>query len=805
MDLINETGLKAAWMPGKIRPPSWSVTLVVKGTFELRPGEPARLADVQLMPTGDEYVDEDLEGVLRYPNDFGLFKPGADVLLVGHCHAPRGRPTNVCRATFQVGRFAKSLGVIGDRVRRRELWRSSSSEPKPFTSMELSYRNAFGGFGCATNPLGKGCSDETGENGERYRRLPNIEDPDRLIKDWDAKHLPSGFGPIPMTWPQRMSKTGTYNKKWQKERWPFYPEDFDWSFFNSAPEDQQLRGYLRGDEELFFENLHAEHAQYRSKLPGLRVRCFTVELEKTTELFREVEMVLDTLFVDMDQEKLVLVWHGNRDVRDQKLSFLYQLFVVTERLQREPSSIEYYRGELWEALQRRREKLQAFAAQPPAPPPPPPAAPQGEVVERNEPEPPDAARFAEEAAKAEAEVFAALEQKGHSLAGPPPSPPTPKDMLDSIKAAIDFATQKLGAAGRPIPHELTELAAAMPELIATPESMEAEADAALAEEEAEATEPEAPAEAEGTPLTRDLVLARIARREPLDQLDLTEMDLAGLDLSGLSMAGTILTRAQLKGANLSGANLSASSLSAVDLTDANLKGATLKDADLAEARLERADFSQAVLQGADLSKANLCGARLIEAAAQAALFTSADLSRADLTGANLTEANAADARLHGTNLSRATLEGCCLQGCWGRGVIADQANVKRLKAAGARLPQARFRQAHGEQSVWDSAQLYRVDFTEARLHRAEFSAAYLEGARFQNANVRMSRFVEAILRRADMTRANLFRSNLEKANLSETNLTDANCYESEFLDVVIDRTDFTGTNLKMTKLSGGVR
>lgn len=801
MDLINETGLKAAWMAGKIRHPNWSVTLIVKGTFDLRPAKTAQLATTQLMPTGDVHVDDDLEGVMRYANDFGSFKPGADVLLVGRCHPRGGLPTDACPVTFQVGRFSKSLAVIGERSLTRGLLTDKTSDPEPFTAMDLSYRNAFGGPGCKTNPLGKGFADEIGPRGEkRYRRLPNIEDPARLITDWSGKHPPAGFGPIPLTWPQRMSKSGTYNRKWKKERWPFYPEDFDWSFFNVAPLDQQLRGYLRGDEELFFENLHPEQDQYRAKLPGLRVRCFTVELERTTERFIEVPMVLDTLWVDMEAGKLVLVWRGNRDVRDQKLSFIYQLFVFTEPLAEETRPMDYYRQALLDALERRKEEVQAFEAEPPAPP-----APMPQTGEMPEMKPPDLTAFADQAAKAEAEVFAAMERKGHSLAGPPPAPPTHEDMMESLNKAIDFATQKLKGAGRPVPPQLTELAAAMPSLVATPEQLQMESP--LEEAELDEAEPaEEPAEPEeGAPLTRDDVVARIQRREPLDQLDLTEMDLSGLDMSRLSITGTILARARLRGTNLSGANLAGTTLAMADLTQANLTGAKLQEADLARAKLERADLTEAELQDADLSRANLRGARLIKAAAEGATLTDADLSHADFTGAKLTGANAAGARLHGTNLSGATLEDFCIQKCWGRGVIADQAIVTRLKAAGSRLPEARFREAQGEQSVWEGAMLYRADFTSARIHGAEFSSAYLEGARFCNANVRMGRFVEAILRRADMTRANLFRSDLEKANFTEANLAHANCYDSEFLDVVIDGTNFDGTNLKMTKLSGGVR
>ena len=58
-------------------------------------------------------------------------------------------------------------------------------------------------------------------------------------------------------WPQRAPKVGKdYGARWRKERSPYYAEDFDWTYFNAAPADQRLPGYLRGDEPLVFQNLH---------------------------------------------------------------------------------------------------------------------------------------------------------------------------------------------------------------------------------------------------------------------------------------------------------------------------------------------------------------------------------------------------------------------------------------------------------------------------------------------------------------------------------------------------------------------
>jgi hypothetical protein len=94
MDFVNETGLEAAWVVGKINPPAPSLTALIKGTFRLTPGQSARPVDDQMALTGDQFEAEDPQKPLRYPSDFAPFKPRADIMLIGTCHAPGGMPVS---------------------------------------------------------------------------------------------------------------------------------------------------------------------------------------------------------------------------------------------------------------------------------------------------------------------------------------------------------------------------------------------------------------------------------------------------------------------------------------------------------------------------------------------------------------------------------------------------------------------------------------------------------------------------------------------------------------------------------------
>src|SRR3990167_8758975 len=102
MDFVNESGLEAAWIVNKIDPPAFSLTALVKGTFRLRAGEEALLAEEQITLTGDEFESEDPTKPLRYASDFAPFKPRTDVLLVGTCHSPNGRPVTNARVSLKI-------------------------------------------------------------------------------------------------------------------------------------------------------------------------------------------------------------------------------------------------------------------------------------------------------------------------------------------------------------------------------------------------------------------------------------------------------------------------------------------------------------------------------------------------------------------------------------------------------------------------------------------------------------------------------------------------------------------------------
>ena len=339
MEIVNTTPLHLAWMIGKKEPPQDSLTFFAKATFDLVPNEKAVLSSEQEFMTGDQHAGDDISKTLLYESDFCLYKPNTDLLCIASCHTPEAKPLNSCKVKFTVAGIGKELIVHGPHyVTPSMLGGSTYSTPEQFTTLPISYENAYGGTGYHKNPMGKG--KHADEKGVTW--APNIEDPAT------SKTEAMSFGPINRAWPQRNQKMGTYNSDWQENRWPWFPEDFDWSHFNAAPEDMQANGYLVGNESMHFENLHPVHSKFFAHLPGILPRCFVHEPDGD-EKFREVSMNLDTIWVNVETEKLVLVWRGLIDVKSQDYSELSHVYLGSEEMEAASKSADEHK-ELFENI-----------------------------------------------------------------------------------------------------------------------------------------------------------------------------------------------------------------------------------------------------------------------------------------------------------------------------------------------------------------------------------------------------------------------------------------------------------------------
>jgi len=307
--LDNRTSYAAErnWIRDRDGAHRWVVA--VKATFDIAANGAVKLADEQPPPAlTPEYFGEPGRSSLKWDSDLLAVKPGTDVLLHGHAHAPRGRPTPRVEVRLRVGDIDKTLSVYGERRYSRAATGGGVTTAAPFESRPLLYEWAFGGADLADvdpkkhrhdsrNPIGKGFALER-------RRLEGqpahcIDYPGQDA----AKVGPAGFGPIDSFWSPRLELAGTYNAAWESSRKPLLPKDFDERHAQCAPAEQQAATPLRGGERVELTNLTPE-GLLGFELPRIHL-TFTTHIRD-----RRVEhrAHLATVLLLPEERRLAMVW-----------------------------------------------------------------------------------------------------------------------------------------------------------------------------------------------------------------------------------------------------------------------------------------------------------------------------------------------------------------------------------------------------------------------------------------------------------------------------------------------------------------
>jgi hypothetical protein len=144
-------------------------------------------------------------------------------------------------------------------------------------------------------------------------RCPNLEDPARPMKGWGDRPPPAGFGFTSANWEPRLRLAGTYDARWEKERAPLLPRDYDRRFLSSAAPGLVAPGFLRGDEPVVASGV-AAGGGVAFRLPGVAPPTLTVAHAGREDA--QVAMQLDTVILDTDARKLFLLWKGASPVQE---------------------------------------------------------------------------------------------------------------------------------------------------------------------------------------------------------------------------------------------------------------------------------------------------------------------------------------------------------------------------------------------------------------------------------------------------------------------------------------------------------
>jgi len=321
MNFINNTPLTAASFFLMDRTGVETLLIVLKGSWHIGKDGKLTVAEEQVpILLSPIYNGDPGSSSLRHDTDIVLQKPGTDCVLIGHAWAPRtGAP--YVDVGFTVGPVSRRARVFGDRKWRKH-WTGavSISEAAAFDKIPLTWEHAFGGIDtnsqdpanhlfCLENPVGRGMMTGKSRIYIDGLLLPNIEDPADLIRKPVQRPKPSGFGMIAPYWQPRAGYAGTYDENWRGNLNPLPPPDLDPRFYSCAAPGLCTPNHLAGSEQLLVEGASRE-GTLCFELPAIKPRS-SVRSRTKEDI---VPLQLDTLVVEPDEARVVLVWRGTLHV-----------------------------------------------------------------------------------------------------------------------------------------------------------------------------------------------------------------------------------------------------------------------------------------------------------------------------------------------------------------------------------------------------------------------------------------------------------------------------------------------------------
>ncbi len=705
--LVDDSGFAAGTLPWTPDPATVQRAVLVKGTFDV-PAAGGRVTpsseqeglhgDLFATAANGESADGAGAGAeLDRASDFAPFKPEADLLLRGTAHAAPGHATAL--VTFTVGSHRARVVALPPRAFGKD---GVPRPTGPFVPVPLRWAHAFGGPEHAPNPAGTGAAAGTPP--------PLLEDPDRLMRTRADRPRPAALAPISPSWEARRTLTGTFDSAWQRHRWPCFPDDFDPTYFQSAPAELR-RPHLDGDEAFRADSVRPGGGAVSGELPSLRPRAF---VERDGEPTAEVPLRLDTFVLDADAMRVTLVWRGLFDLGHRTA----RVTVLRDDLHA-PRPFE----EIATLLCARRAEGLAAPGVKPVPPARSYALADALRVRR----PPAAALRGTSAATGLAlalgvgtGVFGAAFGKPE----PPPAPPPPsREEVEAMLAAgkdlrtVDLSGADLAGidlAGRDLRGALLASANLTGARLASADLTGANLSGIRA----------ASSCWDGADLTRaDLTSAQLPSATLLHaKLERTKLADVRLDAARLDAAegeGASFVRASLLRAHAPGAKLPKADFSKAAAAGAVLRGAVLDDAKLLDTEAPGAVFDEASLLDARFEKANLAGASFTAAAAAGAVFEQADLTAAVLRKAHL----------DGAVFAGATLARADLRGVLARGAVFRRADLTAARLDGADLMRATFEGADLRRATVTGANLYQAETWLASTEQADLTGAFLAGTK----------------------------------------------------------------------------
>lgn len=648
--------------------------------------------------------------------DEGLPKACGEFLLYGAAYPPVGHFGQPLSVKVNVGGLQKQLAVFGDRTISTLGLRSA---PAPFNRMPLTPVNAFGGKSYPLNPQGKGADKVASPQTTGLQRpMPNVELPDQLMLSATEQPAPAGFWAFTPDSPARAQFLGRFNDHWLINRWPHLPTDTHANYFQTAPADQRLSQYFRGDEAISLHNLHPQLPFIETALPKMRGRIFVEQQQRTKQesVFKELTTHVETVWLLPDQLTGLVLYRAVVAIEDSTAADIKHVYAELEPLGEPPKSLT--------------ECHQALAAQTQSD-----GGPEG--LESS---------AAGAALEASVEVGAKVEPKPSAEAGKNEqrvyNGPSREQIIERHARGESFANEDLTGV------DLSGL-----NLLGADFSGTQLAEANFSDARLEQTNFDRALLSHAVFINANLVQASMVGASA-GHVNFTQCDLSSAILKESDFSHGDFTQAKFNQSDITLAIFSGSKMQAVSALSVIAEQTSFEECFLADA-----NFSHAQLKSASFHTAILTDTNFTQAACQRVDFSGATLSRALFANADLQDSEASTATTFAhcqftkANLSGVSWVGPCLDDAAFDDAVMDKADI-----TGASLHRVRMPRVLARQACFANVDLTDADLTGINLFEGSLANAKLHNTHLRAANLFGVNFMDTQIMNSDLTGSDIERT-----------------------------------------------
>lgn len=313
--------------------------VAVRGCYELAANGCLTLAQDQALIDSDRFEGNPLTTGLSKVGDITAYRPNTDITVIGRTYAPGGESATQWNFGLAVGgnqRLLRAHGLrdwIPEGTRDgKPHWRMSEARPVDFVPLDYRYAAGSKVYGHmdndlhGMNPIGAYLIDPDITPANIVTPVAMIDSETAPVINAFTPVQPQGLSPVAPHWKQRADFTGTTDKEWEETRFPNFPKDFDYHFYQTASRGLITRGYLNGGEAIKLYNLTLGGGEISFQLPGIQPYASFNWRDGRTAVAR---LNLDGVHIDMRALeapwRVDLTWRGWATICPQFLKIaLYQ-------------------------------------------------------------------------------------------------------------------------------------------------------------------------------------------------------------------------------------------------------------------------------------------------------------------------------------------------------------------------------------------------------------------------------------------------------------------------------------------------